>query len=129
MHTPPLVLIVDDIPQFLEIFGTKIRGAGFDVETAANGEEGIKKAKELKPDLILMDVKMPVLDGTDAVIRLMNDPDTKNLKVIFLTELGDPREEVQEVNRKFARDIGAIDYMKKSVDLDILLAKVRTYIQ
>jgi CheY-like chemotaxis protein len=128
MHTPPLILIVDDMPQFLEIFSTKLIGAGFEVHTAVNGEEGIEKAKELQPDLILMDVKMPKMNGTDAVIKLKSNPATKDLNVMFLTDLGDSREEMQEINRKFAKELGAVDYLKKSIDLDLLLAKVRTYI-
>ena|SRR3989338_8691359 len=128
MHTPPLILIVDDMPSFLEIFGEKLKGAGFAVETAPNGEEGIKIAKEIQPDLILMDVRMPVMNGTDAVVKLKDDEATKNLRVIFLTELGDPREEVQAVNRKFAQELGAVDYVKKSVDLDVLVAKVKSHL-
>ncbi|OGZ02607.1 MAG: hypothetical protein A2946_01595 [Candidatus Liptonbacteria bacterium RIFCSPLOWO2_01_FULL_53_13] len=128
MHNPPLILIVDDMPSFLEIFGEKLKGAGFAVETAPNGEEGIKRAKEIQPDLILMDVRMPVMNGTDAVVKLKDDEATKNLRVIFLTELGDPREEVQAVNRKFAQELGAVDYVKKSVDLDVLVAKVKSHL-
>ena len=128
MHNPPLILIVDDMPSFLEIFGEKLKGAGFAVETAPNGEEGIKRAKEIQPDLILMDVRMPVMNGTDAVVKLKDDEATKNLRVIFLTELGDPREEVQAVNRKFAQELGAVDYIKKSVDLDVLVAKVKSHL-
>jgi len=128
MHNPPLILIVDDMPSFLEIFGEKLKGAGFAVETAPNGEEGIKIAKEIQPDLILMDVRMPVMNGTDAVVKLKDDEATKNLRVIFLTELGDPREEVQAVNRKFAQELGAVDYVKKSVDLDVLVAKVKSHL-
>ena len=98
------------------------------METAPNGEEGIKRAKEIQPDLILMDVRMPVMNGTDAVVKLKDDEATKNLRVIFLTELGDPREEVQAVNRKFAQELGAVDYVKKSVDLDVLVAKVKSHL-
>ena len=61
MPDQKLILIVDDEPDFLEIFGTKLTTSGFRVETAGNGEEGFKKAKSIKPDLVLMDVKMPGL--------------------------------------------------------------------
>jgi len=80
MHNPPLILIVDDMPSFLEIFGEKLKGAGFAVETAPNGEEGIKRAKEIQPDLILMDVRMPVMNGTDAVVKLKDDEATRARK-------------------------------------------------
>ena len=95
----PLVLIVDDEQDFLEIFGTKLSSAGFRIETAENGEEGIEKAKKLQTDLVLMDVKMPNINGAEAVLKLKDDPDTKNIKIIFLTNLGDPQEEAQAISK------------------------------
>ena len=92
-----LILIVDDEPAFREIFGAKFTADGFRVETAENGQVGVEKAKALKPDLILMDVKMPVMDGATAVLKLRDDPETKDIKVVFLTSLGDPRQEMQEI--------------------------------
>ncbi len=122
----PLILIVDDEPDFLEIFGMKLTSAGFRVETAGDGESGIKMAKELKPDLILMDVKMPGVSGADAVLRLKSDPETKNIKVVFLSSLGDPRREIQEIDRRFAGELGADGYIKKSDDLNKTVDQIKT---
>ncbi len=125
----PLILIVDDEPAFREIFGTKLGSDGFRIETAENGEEGVKKAKELLPDLILMDVKMPKMDGAEAVLKLKEDPATAGIKVIFLTSLGDPRSEMHAMSRKFSQDFGAQGYIKKTEDLETLTEKVKSYLE
>ncbi len=85
MDETPLILIVDDEAAFREIFSAKLGADGYRVETAENGEIGLAKAKALKPSLILMDVRMPVMDGPTAVLKLREDPETKDIKVAFLT--------------------------------------------
>jgi CheY-like chemotaxis protein len=129
MSEQPLVLIVDDDPNFREIFSVKLTAAGFRVETAENGQMGIEKARAIKPALVLMDVKMPVMDGATAVIKLREDEATKNIKVAFLTSLGDPRTEIQEVNVRFSEEFGAQGYLKKTDDLDFLVNKVREFLK
>jgi CheY-like chemotaxis protein len=129
MPEAPLLLIVDDEPDFLEIFSAKFSAEGFRVETAHDGEDGIRKAKSLKPDLILMDVKMPGLSGVDAVLRLKDDPETKNIKVVFLTNLGDPREEMQAINRRLSTEVGAEGYLRKTDNLDALVDQVRAFLK
>ena len=91
MPDQPLILVVDDDPDFREILSLKLSSSGFRVETAVNGEEGVNKTKALKPNLVLMDVKMPVLDGAGALLKLREDPETKNTKVIFNTCPNIPR--------------------------------------
>lgn len=121
----PLILIVDDEPDFLEIFSIKLRSDGFQVETAENGAVALEKMKAMKPDLVLMDVKMPVMDGATAVLKMRADPDMKDIKVAFLTSLGDPRFEMAEINKKFSEQFGAQGYLKKTDDLDVLCEKIR----
>ncbi len=125
MADTPLILIVDDEPEFREIFSMKLTAAGFRVETAENGQVGVEKAKQLQPALILMDVMMPVMDGASAVLKLQESPETRAIKVAFLTSLGDPRSEIHDNDQKFAKDFGAVQYLKKTDDLDLLVAKVR----
>jgi CheY-like chemotaxis protein len=129
MANPPLILIVDDEPAFREIFSIKLTADGYRVETAENGQLGIEKAKKLKPDLILMDVRMPVMDGATAVLKLREDPETKDLNVVFLTSLGDARLEMQEMNSKMSQDFGAKGYLRKTDDLDILNEKIKEFIK
>ena len=127
MNQPPLILLVDDEADFLAIFYTKLRQAGFRVETAENGEKAIEEAKRLKPDLILMDMKMPKMNGAQAVMKLKEDPGTKDIKVVFLTNFGDPRTEMEKVDRKFSQDIGAMDYLRKTSDLDEIVQKILNF--
>lgn len=129
MTDTPLILIVDDEQDFLEIFGTKLSSAGFRVETAGDGEEGIEKAKKLQPDLVLMDVRMPNISGSEAVLRLKDDPDTKNIKIVFLTSLGEPQEEAQSISSSFSKSFGADGYIRKTDDLDDLVEKVKKILQ
>ena len=128
MNQPPLLLIVDDEINFLEILRTKLAAAGFRVETAGNGREGIQKAKDLNPDLILMDVKMPEMDGLNAVSELKRDPATKDLKIIFLTNLGESDTNMQEIDEKFSMDFGATGYIKKTDDLDSMVQRIRSFL-
>src|SRR5205809_35233 len=109
MPEQPLILIVDDEPDFIEIFRTRLSAAGFKVETALNAEVGMGKAKTLKPDLMLLDVKMPGLTGPEALLQLKEDPASKNLGVVFLTNFGDPRTtagDVESIENKFSKDVG-----------------------
>ena len=125
----PLILVVDDEESFREIFSMKLIADGYRVETAENGEVGIQKAKALKPDLVLMDVRMPVMDGPTAVLKLRDDPDTKAMRVAFLTSLGDPRQEMQEMNNKIAQDFGVQGYLRKTDDLDLLNDRIKEFLK
>ncbi len=128
MTGQPLILLIDDEPNFLEIFKTKFSAIGFGVETALNGEEGIKKAKALKPDLILLDMKMPGLSGADVLIKLRDDKATKGIKVMFLTNLGDPRPEMNEVSERISIEVGAHGYIRKTDDLDSIVERVKDFL-
>jgi len=128
MNQPPVVLIIDDEVAFLEIFSAKLSQAGLKVETASNALAGIEKARELKPDLILMDVKMPGIDGLEALRKLKEDASTKNTKVVFLTSTGDPRPQAHNSDEKFAMEIGASGYVRKTDDLDVIADKIKSYI-
>lgn len=121
----PLVLIIDDEKDFRDIAEAKLLSAGFSVKTAENAAQGIELARKLKPAIILMDVQMPNKDGIQATIELTEDPQTSDIRIIFLTNLGDTWPSVTEVNRKFAQEIGAMDYFKKSGSYDVLIEKIR----
>jgi len=122
-----LLLLVDDEAAFREIFSTKLTAAGFKVATAADGSEGVAKAKELKPDLVLMDLHMPGMNGVEALMKLKEDATTKNAKVVFLTSYGEPRPQAQEVDTKFSAELGAVDYIRKTDDLEAIVLKVKSF--
>jgi DNA-binding response OmpR family regulator len=105
---PVKVLIVDDDAFLSGIYATKLELDGFGVVTARDGEEGLKAAMKEKPDLILLDVLMPKLDGFEVLKRLKADPETKPIPVIMLTNLGQ-KEDIE----KGLQD-GAVDYLIKA---------------
>jgi DNA-binding response OmpR family regulator len=102
------VLIVDDDAFLSGIYATKLEIDGFLVSTARDGEEGLKAAMKDKPDLILLDVLMPKLDGFEVLKKLKSDPDLKAVPVIMLTNLGQ-KEDIE----KGIQD-GAADYLIKA---------------
>jgi len=83
--TEPLVLVVDDFADAREMYGEYLRFSGFRVAEAENGAEAIDKARRLKPDLIVMDLSMPLVDGWEATRRLKADTTTKGIPVVALT--------------------------------------------
>lgn len=131
MTDQSLILIIDDEAAFNEIFGAKLSAAGFKVETATSGAEGIEKAKTIKPNLILLDMKMPGMSGAEALLKIKGDAATKDIKVLFLTSLGDPRAELQEfqdVGNKFSKDFGAMGYLRKTDDLDSIVDRIKSFL-
>ena len=119
------ILIVDDDKDFLEVLATKFTASGFGVVTAGNGEEAIAKAQTEIPDLILSDVKMPKMDGVQALLKLKEDPKTAHIRVILLTAFGDPQQEIYSNDKRFAQELGAFEYLLKSQDLDTIVSRVQ----
>ncbi len=79
------ILVVDDEPEQLLMVESLLKERGYTVVVASDGEEGLKKALQVRPDLILLDIMMPRMDGTETASRLKNDPRTKNIPIFFLT--------------------------------------------
>ncbi|MEK7554978.1 MAG: response regulator [Patescibacteria group bacterium] len=121
----PKILIVDDDKDFLEVLATKFTASGFNVVTADNGEEAITKAKTEIPDIILSDVKMPKMDGVQALLKLKEDPKTAHIRVVLLTAFGDPQQEIYSNDKRFAQELGAFEYLLKSQDLDTIVSRVQ----
>jgi len=114
------VLIVDDSPTETRVFVSALEKAGFRVECAQNGEEGVDAARRLKPDIIIMDVIMPVLNGFQATRQLRRDPQTADIPVIMVTTKD------QETDRTWGLRQGASDYLVKPVAGQELVARIRT---
>ena len=112
------ILVVDDSPTERFFSVDLLTKAGYQVSTAESGEEGIAKAKATKPDLILMDVVMPGLNGYQATRTLTRDEQTKNIPVIVCTSKG------QETDKIWGLRQGAADYIVKPVNPEELLKKI-----
>ncbi|HET7136291.1 MAG TPA: response regulator [Casimicrobiaceae bacterium] len=112
------ILVVDDSATERHMLKDLLTKAGYDVVSSENGEDAIAKARLLKPDLILMDVVMPGLNGFQATRAISRDPVTKSIPVIMCTSKS------QETDKIWGLRQGAKDYVVKPVDRDVLLAKI-----
>jgi adenylate cyclase len=119
----PLILAVDDTPENLEILSVRLEANGYRVETAVDGEDGLARARELDPDLILLDIMMPKLDGISVVRELKRDPKLKAIPVILVTAKADTRDIVEGL------DAGGDDYLTKPFEHAALLARVRSMLR
>lgn len=116
---PHTILVVDDDPDICEIVQVNLEGAGYDVVSAPDGAAGLAAARDLQPDLIILDVLMPELDGWQVLESLDNDPVTAGRPVIMLTCKGDD----QDVLRGLGQ--GAIEYFTKPFYPENLVASVK----
>jgi adenylate cyclase len=123
MRDVPLILIVDDTPQNLDLLTRRLLSQGYEVVTAADGEEALAQVAELAPDLVLLDIMMPRLDGIETVRQLKADPAHRHIPVILVTAKSDPRDIVQGL------DAGGDDYLTKPIDHAALLARVRSMLR
>jgi twitching motility two-component system response regulator PilH len=112
------ILVIDDSPTERHVLVELLTKGGYQVSTAENGEEGIRKAKDDLPDLILMDVVMPGLNGYQATRTLTRDEKTKHIPVIVCTSKG------QETDKIWGLRQGAQDYLAKPINGEELLAKI-----
>jgi twitching motility two-component system response regulator PilH len=112
------ILIVDDSPTERHVLSELLTRNGYEVVTAENGEEGVEKTKSLLPDLVIMDVVMPGINGYQATRTLTRDEATRHIPVILCTSKG------QETDRIWGLRQGALDYVVKPVDARALLAKI-----
>jgi CheY-like chemotaxis protein len=126
-NKPALILLVDDETDVLSVYKTKLEKVGFRVVAATDGAQAVQIAAEQRPDLVLMDMKMPVMDGITAQSKLKENPATKDIKVVFLAAFSDPMN--PEIDEKSAKENGAVDFIKKGINLDELVEKVRGYLE
>ena len=114
----PRILVVEDNEMNLDMLSRRLRRRKFDVIAAVDGQEGLEKARSEAPDLILMDMSLPVVDGWEATRQLKADPDTRHIPVIALTA------HAMTEDRQKALDAGCDDYDTKPVELRRLLRKI-----
>jgi twitching motility two-component system response regulator PilH len=115
--TVALILIVDDSPTEVHVMQKALEKHGFKTAVAADGQEGIRMAREMRPDLIFMDIVMPGMNGYQATRALINDPDTSSIPIVMVTSKG------QETDRIWGLRQGAVDYLVKPVSPDQLVEK------
>ena len=117
------ILLVDDEPDILEIVGYNLSNEGYEVITAENGYEGVKKAKKEQPQLIILDVMMPEMDGIEACENIRKVPELKDTIITFLTARGEDYSQVAGF------DAGADDYITKPIKPKVLVSKVKALLR
>jgi two-component system alkaline phosphatase synthesis response regulator PhoP len=117
------ILVVDDDPDIVEILRYNLSLEGYDVKTASNGKECLKKVKNFIPHIVLLDVMMPVMDGIEACNLLKNIPSLVNTRIIFLSARSEDFTQIS------AFDAGADDYISKPVKPKILMKKIASIVK
>jgi len=118
-----LILVVDDVQQNIQVVGTMLREAGYSIMPATSGTAALQRVEKKKPDLILLDLMMPEMDGLEVCRRLKAEPSTKAIPVIFLTASNEMAHLVQGLKA------GAVDYVTKPFNPPELLARVGTHLE
>ena len=116
------ILLIDDSSVNNLLLQNIFEDEGYDVQTAFSGREGLEKIDIDKPDLVVLDIMMPRMDGFEVLKQIISNPGTKNIPVIMLTAKKDSSDE------ELARKIGAVDYMTKPVDIENTLQRIRKFL-
>lgn len=119
----PKILVCDDQPINVQLLRRKLEREGLQVIVAYNGVEAIKTVKQEKPDLVLLDVMMPDMDGLEVCQRLQADEEARSIPVILITARTNKESKIEGLN------VGAVDYITKPIDLDETLARVQTQLR
>ncbi len=124
VHNPSkgVLLLVDDIPTNLKALLTYLHGLNFEVRVATHGEEALQQLVHSKPDLILLDVLMPKIDGFETCRRLKINPETRDIPVIFMTALDD------NINKVKGFEMGGVDYITKPIHHEEVLVRITTHL-
>ncbi len=117
------ILVVDDEQDLLDLIEYNLRKEGFQVLKAENGQDAIHIAKEMKPDLVLLDIMMPQMDGIEVCDRMREDPDLKQIPIIFLTARSDEKTEVEGLNK------GADDFITKPISTTKLISRIKAVLR
>ena len=123
MAKTPKILIVDDDPDIVELLEYNLLKDGYEVSSATDGQAGLDKAQEFKPDLILLDIMMPKLNGIEAAARIRKIPELKNVLILFLTARSEEYSEVAAFN------VGADDYIVKPIKPQALLGRLKALLR
>lgn len=116
------ILLVDDEKDLLEVYGMRLEINGFNVIYAKDGEDALKKIREVRPDLVLLDLMMPKIDGFEVCQIIKFDDELKNIPVVIISALHQPSE------RERAIEAGSDAYFIKPIDMNLLIMKVKSLI-
>ncbi len=123
MSDKQTILVVDDEQDLLDLIEYNLKQEGFDVLKAEDGVEGIEMAREHSPNLVLLDIMMPKMDGLEVVERMRDDKKLKKIPIIFLTARGDEKTEVQGLDK------GGDDYITKPISTTKLISRIKAVLR
>ena len=116
------ILVIDDEPRLLKAITIRLKASGYEVITGQDGAEGLEKAKSLNPDLIVLDILMPKMDGYEVCRLLKFDEKYKSIPVIMLTA------KAQDIDKAMGKKVGADDYITKPFETQDLVDKVKKHL-
>ena len=116
------VLVVDDNPKIIDILTASLEIKGYDVRSALTGTAALQSVREVIPEIVILDIMMPGIDGYEVCRNLKDDPSTTGVPVIFLSALGG------EINKVKAFNVGAVDYITKPFHVTEVLARVEMHL-
>ncbi len=117
------ILIVDDEQDILEFLSYNLNKEGFTVNTASDGEEGLKKIDSLKPDLVILDIMMPNLDGVEVCRQIRENPDNQNMIIVFLTARN------EDYSQIVGFEVGADDYITKPIRPRVFISRIKALLR
>lgn len=123
MSDQQTILVVDDEQDLLDLIEYNLKKEGFDVLKAEDGKEGIVVARKHRPDLVLLDIMMPKMDGMEVVELMRGDDELKRIPIIFLTARGDEKTEVEGLNK------GGDDYITKPISTTKLISRIKAVLR
>jgi putative two-component system response regulator len=123
MEVKQKILVVDDEEQNRKLLGSLLLAVGYDIENASTGKEAVEKSKTYRPDLILLDIMMPDMDGYEACDLIKTDPDTVNIPIVMVTALTERDSKLKGLN------VGANDFLTKPIDRAELILRVKNLLK
>jgi signal transduction histidine kinase len=123
MEHPNHILIVDDVPENIHLLGIMLQKRGFEVTACTNGADALDRIGERLPDLVLLDISMPEMDGFEVTRRLKSSALTRDIPIIFLTAFTDKKRTVEGF------ELGGVDYITKPYNAPELFARLRTHLE
>ena len=119
---PKRILFIEDEPDQIVLIKARLEASGYEFDSASDGESGLKKVSADKPDLVLLDVILPGIDGIEVCKRLKQDPKTKEVPIIILTAIG-----IKDAEEK-CMACGADSFLKKPYDSAVLMKEIKRFI-
>ena len=117
------ILIVEDNATLVSLMRARLENSGYEVISAEEGEEGLRSMKEEKPDLVILDIKLPIMDGFEVCRLAKNNPELKSIPIIFVTALA------QEQDLKKGKEVGGDGYITKPYDGNNLLDEIGKFLK